>query len=288
MPQQLTVFDGVNLPLNDPDQDHTATPTESRLIDSIGGVVDYYGDNQRSGRKQIIPLTGSFWGETTYMVDEAGNYIVDEAGNYLIAGDATANLRSQIRALAAKQGAVGPLWRKRFDDSDTLEWKTASLLEMRWQQKVTDRLILATVQCQFETADPAWHVEDATVTDGSASDGVPLTLAVANGGEVVVRDSVLTITRSSGTITQVDIATAAASEVVNLRWTGSLGDGDALVIDCAKNTVRKNDVDAYTLARQAGHTARGWIALAMGMTIMQVTLTGGDGTVSLSHYDQLF
>lgn len=285
MSVQIIEFDGVALPLYDPSQDHTPTPTESSMIDSLGGAVDYFGSRQRLGRKQQISITGTYLGETTYLVDGAGNRMVDEAGNYLIAGNGPTMLMSQIRALDEKQGTVGQLWRQRFSNG-AREWKRARLLQVSLPQKVSDRTFMTTVECTFETLHNAWRAEDATVKNGSAANGVPLALLIANGGQIVVRDPVLTITRTSGTITQVDI-TLMAAETVALRWVGSLGSGQSLVLDAGAGTVRRAGADAYAgLSRQVGHTARGWLPIPKGQSVLLVTVTGGAASVSLSHYNQ--
>ena len=277
----ITEFDGVALPEYEPEQDDSAAEVQSILIDSIGGVTDYYGATARLPRKYGIEVTGTYLGETTYLVDEGDNYIVDEAGNYIIAGDAINILRAQVQALRAKVGRRGQLVRIRQDD-DVEQWITARLLQVRHDKRQNEMARLAKMTCLFESTHTAWRAATATQKSVSASDGVATGLTVSNGGDVTVYDATLTVARTSGTITGV---TVTGSDIA-LSWAGSLASG-ALVIDCAAQTVRAAGVNAYSgFTLNSGHTARGWLPLEQGATPLVVTVTGGAATVTVAHYNQ--
>jgi len=281
MSWQYVKFDGVNLPLYDHDQNHDPMPSEPTLLDSIGGAYDWRGSQRRKGRKQTIPLTGIYVGETDYLVDELGNYLVDELGNFLIAGDPYQTLQASVTALMEKKGVRGKLWRKRLKDN-VLQWKTARLLAVPWPRVWEDHALKASITCQFETAMEFWHAATATSTSVSASDGVPIGLTVDNAGQVA-EDAVITVTRTSGTIT----AFTLTGNGVSLSWSGSLGSGDVLTIDCGAGTVRKGTSDAYSgFSLASAHSAAGWLPLSSGMNALVATVTGGNATVAISHYNQ--
>jgi len=280
---QLIEFDGVDLPLYNPRQDHSPAPMGSALLAAIGGYVDYYGTRRGTAQSQALSITGVVWGETEYLVDEDCNFIVDENGDYIIGGNAAVSLTSQLAALRDKARRRGSLTRQRLSDSYR-EWKTAHFLEMRQPQEVRDRDFMATVTCTFEMIDPGWHSETATTAGRTLPAGMQKPLYVQNGGGMTVEDAVVTVTRISGTVTQVDIDCTAQG--IDLRWTGSMATG-SLVIDCGAATVRKAGADAYVTGFvQSGHTARTWLPLAQGTNELLVTVTGGDATVSVVFYAQ--
>lgn len=256
-------------------------PSEATLQNSIGGAYDWRGTDRQAGRKQLISGRGKYFGEITYLVDEGGNPIVDEGGNPIISGDAVTTLAAEVRALMEKKGKRGQLWRKRLADS-VLQWKQARLLEADWPRKVEDHGIVAEVSYRFETLMEFWHSATATTTEDDATAGVPLTLSISNSG-MTVEDGVITITRSSGTITAVLIEGTG----IELNWSGSLGASDVLEIDCGQQTVRKNGIDAYSgFSLGVAHTVAGWLPLLPGANLIDFTITGGNANCEIEHYNQ--
>lgn len=282
MAYRYTEFDGVPLPTANFEQAHDIAPIESDLQDSVGSVYDYRGAARKAARKQTISLRGIYWGETGYMVDEAGNPIVDEAGNYLIAGDAVNMLRAQVDALRAKRGARGPLWRVRISDG-ARQWLTARLLQIAWQRTRPDMAVRAELSCLFESAMTAWRAETGTGVTASAAAATPTGLLVQNGGDVAVADAVLSVARTSGTITAVRVQGPG----IDWTWTGSIGAGQTLQVDCGSQTMRRSGADVYGgWVRAAAHTAPGWLPLALGDNPFLVTVAGGNATLTISHYNQ--
>jgi len=285
MAYQLIEFDGVPLPLGNPEQDHTGTPVETALLDSIGGAFDYSGAARKRGRRQTISLSGVYDGETTYWVDEAGNRLVDEDGNYLIIGLGPNMLRNQVAALTEKRGVRGALVRKRFDD-DVREQKTARLLAIGWRQTGQAGHLIAEVECTFETLDDAWRLETAATATASPTAGVLTALNPDNGGEATILDAVLTVECTSGTITQLDID---ANVGIDLVWTGSLATGETLTMDCGAQTVQVDGVDSYSgFALGSGHTVAGWLLLEPGLTPLTVLCAGGAADVTITYYPKFF
>jgi len=276
----ITTFDGVPLPAYDPEQDDSAAEAPSTLLDSVGSTFDYYGAVPRVPRKYAIEVTGIYVGETSYLVDSAGNHIVDSTGAYVIAGTAANLLRAQVQALRSKVGVRGTLTRVRQDDN-VAQWMTARLLQVRHDKRQQEMARLAKLTCLFESTLTAWRAGSATTTSGNATNGVQLGLSVSNGGDVTVYDATLTIARTSGTITAITIVGSG----ISLAWTGSTT--GTLTINCGAKTVRIGSTDNYSgFSLSTGHTSRGWLPLAPGVTPLVVTVTGGNATVTITHYNQ--
>lgn len=284
MSYQYTEFDGVALPLYNHEQSHDTTPSEPTLLDSVGGAYDWYGTGRRKGRKQLINLKGIYFGATEYLVDHTGDVLTDETGDYLIVGNGPQMLQAQVNELREKSGVRGALWRTRLDDN-ALEWKTARLLSVAWPRKWEDHAVIGEISCQFETRMEYWHAASATTTSVSATSGVTLPMVVENAGEQV-DDAVITVTRTSGTITAVSLVCSALG--IALQWTGSLGASEVLTIDCGAQTVKENTTDGYSgfALTPVYHTAAGWLPLSHGNHTFLVTVAGGNATVAIQHYNQ--
>lgn len=282
MAYQIVEFDGVTLPYYNPEQQDSAAIVDSALIDSVGGVTDYYGTLTRRARRYGIEVTGIYLGELTYLVDEAGNYIVDESGNYIIAGDGVSMLRAQVQALRAKTGVRGSLWRIRQDD-DAREWITARLLSVTHDKRREEMGRLAKISCTFESTHTAWRAETQTATSGTVASGVLHTLTVPVGGDVTVQDALFYANCNSGTITSVHVYNATTG--IDWTWTGSTT--GRLYVNCENGTVRIWTTDSYAgFTLNSGHTAAGWMPLVPGLNWIRVVVTGAAATVAISHYNQ--
>lgn len=281
---QYTEFDEIPLPVQDHTQQHDPTSAESTVVDSVGGAFDWLGSTRRRGRRQIITFTGTYSGEVHNLIDDASDPLVDDGGDNLIVGSAAQDVRASVTAIMEKIGQRGTLWRTRLDD-DVQQWKTARLLSIPWEREVVDVGLLAELTCQLETTMDAWRAESSSSDSVGTSSGVPAALTVDNGGSLSVTDAIITVTHTSGTITQVDIDDAAAG--IDLTWTGSLGSGNVLTIDCGAQTVKKGSADAYsTFSLGSGHTVQGWCPLAVGANPIVVKTTGGAATVAITYYEQ--
>lgn len=283
---QIYQFDAVALPLYNPEASHDAGPTDSTLLQSIGGVFDVYGSRRRLPRIQRITMSGIYAVPDTpyvYLVDHAGVYIVDHQGDYQITATAQGYLRRQVDAIRAKQGVRGTLWRRRWDNTTVSQWKTARLLNVRERGNADQRAHYAEIDLEFETAHAAWRAATASTASKALVSGGSAGLNVTAGGNVPVSDAALTIT-ASGTITALAIKAVHAG--IDLRWTGTLTSGQALVIDAGAQTVLQSGSDAYSgFALGSGHTAQGWLPLAEGITPLIIE-SNGPGTAAAAWYDQ--
>lgn len=295
MPNQYQQFevDGITVDLMtyNPRQDHSPVSAASALVDSIGGFYDVYGAAPARAQRQTISLSGTVFGELTYLVDEDGDYIVDEDNDYLIAGDALTMLRSQLAAMRSAVRKLGTLWRMRLEwgqfGGEVREWKTARFLRMSQPQVVGDRLLKAEVTCDFETHMSNWHAEEATTYSIDTTLGDWDYIAIENPGELV-NDAVLTVTQTSGAIIAVVIRSVGMG--IDLTWTGgTLGTGQSLVIDSRSVTLPDGIVDAFggILLDQTNHTVAGWLPIPSGAHSLGIYVNGGTATVTLSYYVQV-
>lgn len=283
MAYRTTYFDGVLLPGYDASRNMGSGSVDSSLIASIGGVYDYYGSQQRAPRKQQFDVRATYLGEVVYEVDESGNFMVDESGNFVVWGTSTEYLRTQVDAILAKRGAVGNLTRVRLDNETVEQTKSCRLLQVQFPQKQLGAKSLAEITCTFETAQVNWRDATASTTSTSLTAGAPKYLYAGNDGNVPLDDAIITIARTSGTISAVSLI----GDGIDISWTGAIGASQSLVIDCGLQTVRIGTIDEYDgFCINAGHTARGWFPMNLGQTGLQATVTGGAATYTISWYNQ--
>lgn len=283
MAWQIYKFDTAMLPVGNNDQQHDPGQVESTLLDSVGGVFDYWGSTIRRPRRLPVEVRGVFVGQRSYEVDEAGNRIVDEEDNYIVSHGADVDLRIQIAALQQLIGKRASLWRRRLDDTSIEQWKTARLVHCPWPQSYEDGAAKAEVSAVFETSMVGWRSETLTTSSVEVNSNVKA-LSVFNGGEFMVDDAIIRVLASGSNITSVTIECVETG--VDLRFTGTIADGNNLYINCGPGTVLNNGVDAYSdFALGSSHTARCWLPLQVGQNPIVVRVTG-QGTVYIYHYNQ--
>lgn len=279
-------FGSIPLPPAMPEDDLSTGQADSTLQNTAGGgIFDVWGTARRLPRKQQITFRGKYelsdsgrftTSRTEYVIDHAGNFIVDHAGNRIVADYAALALRRHVDQIKAAEGTRQNLYRRREDDS-AVEWKLARLLKVSYVREIDDAGAVAQVEALFETMQACWRANTAT----TVTSALPAGLALQNGSDVPVNDGVLTVT-ASGAISQISITGPG----IALTWAGSLTAGQALVIDAGNQTIRRAGVDAYSgLSRGAGHTAAGWLPIAVGASILWIQANGA-GTASLSYYEQ--
>jgi hypothetical protein len=99
-----------------------------------------------------------------------------------------------------------------------------------------------------------------------------------------VDDAVIEIEADGDDITSVTVVNAGAG--IALAYSGTISDGQTLVIDCGNATVKIGSTDAYSgFSLGSAHTARGWCPLAVGNNIFAIT-SDGAGTAYIKHYNQ--
>lgn len=282
MSYRIDEFDGVPLPLGVPRYPNDPAPAESSIRRTTGGYYDTRGDYDSLPASQTLVVTATASGVTEYLTDETGDILTDETGDPLIAGEAQAMLRAQIVSIAEKMRKVGPLWRTRIDDS-VRQWKKARFSRM--VEITTSRnLYHQELACSFESLMAHWHAETVTSVTASATAAVPASLTIENPGSTI-EDAVLTVTRTSGTLTSVEVSCAALD--IAWTWTGTLASGDALVVDDGTQSIVTDEGGAYDgLTLDSSHLADTWLSIPFGSYVLVVTVLGGNADLSFDYYVQ--
>lgn len=285
MTHTLTYFEHIPLPDAMPEDDLSTGMVESALKNSIGGVYDYFGDAQRLPRRQQFVHKGKYEGEIVVRVTSDGDTRVASGGDTRVAtASKIADLHGKVDDLKSMIGTRGQLWRRRLAD-DQLTWKLCRLLQVNHVEVVENAGAVSEVQSVYETQDAAWKSSAAITTSVSAVNGVPIGMNVQYSGAIPVKDAILRVQRTSGTITQVTVTGVGVG--INLTWTGSIGASQTLEIDDGEQTIVINDTDEYDgLVLGANHTVETWLPLSVGANILLVTVVGGNATVSVEHYNQ--
>lgn len=283
MAYRTTTFDGVTLPEYNATRNLGSGQVESSIVDSIGGAYNYFGSQQRLPRKHQFDVRARFLGEVVYEVDHSGNYIVDESGNFIVWGTSANHLRGQVDAVMAKRGVLGNLVRVRLDDETVEQTRECRLINIPFAQKTDDHTALAEIACVFETTQPNWRDSAASTVSTSLTAGAGKYVYAHNDGDAPLDDAIITIARTSGTISAVSLI----GDGIDISWTGSIGASQSLVIDCGLQTVRIGTTDEYDgFCINAGHTVRGWFPMPPGQTGLQCTVTGGAATFTIDWYNQ--
>ena len=255
MAYSLVTFDSVNLPLCMPEDPLGSGAVQPGLAGAAGGVFDRY--NGRTVLPRVRPI------------DFRGRYD----------GSSTA-LRTQLDALRAKVGVWGLLVRKRDDDS-VLQSVYARLLSVDGTWVLEDGAS-ATLNLRWETGEPSWRA----ATGSTASGSVGGSTSIVNDGTAPVVDAIITLTASGGALVNPTLTIAALG--VALKWTGSIADTKALVIDCGAMTVKNDGANAYSgFSLEAAHTARGWMPLTVATHALAVAGTGA-GSVGVAFVKRYF
>lgn len=266
-----------------PTDDLSTGQVESGLRDSIGGVYNYFGEDRRLPRRHTFRHVGKYVGEIVYRVTSDGSYRVTSDGSYrTTAASRLANLQGQTDDLKAEIGEWGELWRERLIDGQ-LTYKWCRLLGVRHEESVENAHVVSEVESEYETADVAWRSEDVSTVSVNAVAGTMIGFVTSNIGAIDVKDALLRVACTSGTITQINLV----GNGIDLTWAGSLATNQTLIIDSGEQTVPVGSSDEYDgLTLNAGHTIDEWLLLTRGMNSFVVTLTGGNATVTMEHNNQ--
>lgn len=194
--------------------------------------------------------------------------------------------RTALDALRAAVGTRAYLYR-RADDDSSVQRAQCRLASMTQERSYEQRRAYQPVRLQFQQleawqgAATAWTLDDGEVLDDgldfdasayyASLSASPASQVIANGGNLPVLDAVLTVTAGSAALSN-PIFTATG---VDLRWTGTIPAGDALVIDCGAASVLLAGADAYSgLGFGAGHAVEQWLRLEPGNTTLTLTVSG--------------
>ena len=238
-------------------QDLGVGPTQAPMVELPGGGgFDALGSDQARGRLSELVVRGN--------LDAASESALDTAW-------------APFRALL---GTRNKLWALMGNGSQ--RWKWARLLEepalseavhVDWQP----------LTLRFQLESEVW--QGAAHSEVTGLDESPQACGAPNNGNVPVRDAVFTLTAAGTPITAVTVTMTGVSQ---FTWTGSIGVGKSLVIDCGAGTVKNDGADAYsTFALTANHKIREWLRLAAGLNSVLVARSGGSSasTVTIAYND---
>lgn len=282
MPYLYSDFEGVPLPPAMTKDDLGSGSVASSLQESVGGVFDYAGDGRRLPKMHRFTHRGLYEagsGDDLWRVTAAGDLRVASNGHVRIVADAPLRwLGGQIDAIKAMIGVRGKLWRTGMPDG-VRQWRPCRLLNVRIVAEVDDAGQVGEVETTWESADVGWRSAAASTVQASGS---VISLQAQHPGPLPIWDAVLSVARTSGTITRVDVTAPGG---VALRWNGSLGSGQTLVIDSGALSVRRNGASAYSgFGFLPAHSADGWMILRPGVNGVTVVTTGGNATATLEFY----
>jgi hypothetical protein len=208
-----------------------------------------------------------------------------------LAADTPSALQSAYDELMAWTGKRDKLYRRKYADGN-MQWCYARLEEVRTTRKYGDLLKLD-LELEFTKFSPVWnglfYSEVFLKSEIAAGGG---TVYINNNGNANQDDVVITVLGSGTDITDLYInkmSPGGGSIYDNLSWSGVLGAGQQLVIDCGAYTVEKQGVDDYNnFSLGPYHAEDIWFRL-WGPTSnrIEIGITGGDNnvTVKFEYYD---
>lgn len=245
-----TEFDGVDLPAYNWRQDHSTWKAQNTIMRTLNGAFDFYQPQRVITGEQVFQITG----------------LIDS----LPAVD-------NLRALKNKVGVLGQLYRA--DSSGGEVQKLCRLLQVQWNPTARDPIQVLQPTLTFSTTQPFFVSKGSRLTGGGSLSSGANALYPAIGGDELILGIYMKFTRTSGTVTRVDIESADTGG--NIYWAGTgLTGTDYIEIDTTYYSVKRNGSDDYaSLGFNSGHADPFWFSLAPGVTnTLTVTVTGGGGT----------
>jgi hypothetical protein len=198
-------------------------------------------------------------------------------------------VQAQYKTWRALVGTLDKLYRRSPDN--TIEWVWARLTDIQ-TTRVADNKLWIDANLIFSVDTPIWHtshhgapwlLDDGVhfldtgylldENDQYTLDTSPKTITLINNGALPARP-LITLTAHTANITALTIT---AGGVTNLTYSGTIVNGNSLVMDCEAQSIKNNGVNDYAhLTRNGGHTLDGWLELTHNAgTSVIITITGG-------------
>jgi len=228
-------------------------------------------------RSSLIQLPGGLahdWRGTDRAVFEATE--VQLRGVWV--AESIGAMEAKLSALKALVGARSYLWRSNGTDQHR---RLARLLEVDSDLEpgvASDALI----SIRFELYPGPWKGAEREV-DINLTDS-PTTVACTNHGNARIDDALIRVTAAGSAISAVRVRVAGVSDI---QWTGTLGVGETLTIDCGARSMRIGGADAYDLEYLSDHSVPQWLRIEPGENNVQIYRTGGseDSRVQVTFRD---
>jgi hypothetical protein len=269
MSYTLSRFGTLYLPQPNPSLDIGTGESQSVLFPLAGGgAFDGLGQDQARQKPPVI----------TY--------------HCALTGDDQCEIQNQLDMIKGYIGTRAKLYRKLPDGTE--QWITARLTNIEGKHSIEDGIFNQDIDLTFKASEYPWHGRVITGAGWTFDSGynfdagmylddmlsilmvAPGNITIVNNGNYPVRNLILILHTSSvwmGPITQFIIQKTGQTD---LKWTGSVVAGNALVMDCGAFTVKNAGVDAYTgLTRQVGHYLPEWIRLDPGPNTFAINYTYG-------------
>jgi hypothetical protein len=247
MPYKLTTFDGLTLPTYNPTDPTGSGEALSQNVPLWAGAYDPYGS------------------EETY---SQGSTITKRC---TVAADTSSALVTAVRAVRAKHGVRGKLYRQ-WDNGDS-EWVWARLVRIEGDRE-PGQLRHAEMQITWVIESAVWSNASATTSNTDLT-GTPQNISLTNSGNAAVKNAIITVTMPAALPDNDITALTFAAGDAEFTYSGTLTDGDVLVVDTGARSVTLNGADDYdNFSLTASHAISEWLRLAAGANTLTVTATG--------------
>jgi hypothetical protein len=271
MSHYLTTFGTLNLPACGMQLPLSIGPVEVAPIPLLsGGAMNPYGAAGLAVRRGAV---------LSYRVT--------------VSGKTPREFLHNLDAVMAPMGTQDTL--TKIVPDDTYRWVTALMLDTSGSVTVQDTRHAA-VTLTWLVLSPYWYASagtDSTYSDMYDGDDLPVLWAesydigdtvpmppMVNAGNAPVHDVVFTITADGCDVTSVTIVNTTTD--YTLVWTGTLVNGNDLVIDCGAKSITNNGVDAYYQLIEPANQEL-WMELAPGDNAWLLRLTGCDAIVRVQY-----
>ena len=277
MSYTITRFGSITLPVGLTNYTLSPVPAQLSIVQTTAGA---YNNNGSGRQKQAFPHSVSY--------------------KCTVTEDTLAANRAVLDTLRAAVGTQGRLYRT-ADDDGTIHYCTAILIAEPHERPYGNRMYIHELELSFQQMGPwrgaahgvGWTLDSGVLLDNARNlDETPPTtmtsspeiLTITNAGNLPVDDARVIVTAGSSDIDHVYLT----SELVELRWVGTLEAGTALEIDAGAFSVTNAGSDAYAgFTIQPDHSIEGLLQIPEGNSLLAVYFGGGgtDSTVAVIFND---
>lgn len=277
MSYTIVRFGSITLPVGLTNYTLSPVPAQLSIVQTTAGA---YNNNGSGRHKQAFPHSVSY--------------------KCTVTEDTLAANRTVLDALRAAVGTQTKLYRT-GDDDGTIQHCMAILVAQPYERPHGNRMYIHEIELSFQQMGPwrgvlhgtGWTLDSGILLDDGRNldETPPITmtsspeiLTISNNGNLPADDVRVIVTAGSVDIDHVYLS----SELVELRWTGTLLAGNELVIDSGAFSVLNAGSDAYSgMTLQPDHSIEGLLQIPEGESFLAVYFGGGgtDSTVAVIFND---
>lgn len=266
MSYTITRFGSLTLPVGLTNYTLSPVPAQLSIVQTTAGA---YNNNGSGRNKQAFPHSVSY--------------------KCTVTEDTLAASRTVLDALRAAVGTQARLYRT-ADSDGAIHYCTAILAAQPHERPYDKRMYIHEIELSFQQMSPwrgavhgtGWELDtgidfdDARTLDETppvTMTSSPEILTISNAGNLPVTDVRVIVTAGSVDIDHVYLS----SDLVELRWTGTLLSGTSLEIDAGAFAVTNAGSDAYSgMTLQPDHSIEGLLQIPVGSSFLAVYFGGGD------------